>query len=131
VTCIVVIAGLGLFRTLRPLHAHRVGHKEAGFWLATQLHDADKVVDPYGWASFYADRPPFKRVRNAYKVDPPASVYVIMEPQETDKLRLSWIVKACPDYNKRPPVFTWPDADKPQVVVYRVQAEFPAVTKQE
>jgi hypothetical protein len=55
--CLLVLLCVGpVFRTLEPLHADRVGFKEAGRWLAENTGPSDQIEDPYTWASFYAGR---------------------------------------------------------------------------
>jgi 4-amino-4-deoxy-L-arabinose transferase-like glycosyltransferase len=48
--------GMGLAETLKPLHANRAGHKDAGIWLAKHATSSDTVKDPFCWAHFYAGR---------------------------------------------------------------------------
>jgi hypothetical protein len=53
---LVGLACSGLVEGLRPLHANRAGHHAAGRWLADHARPADRVVDPFCWASYYAGR---------------------------------------------------------------------------
>ncbi len=116
-TVMLVLLGWGAVRTLRPLHPGKSGHKEAGFWLAQHTDAHDQLVDPYGWASFYAGR------IMAHPVPAPASTaaiarqYVIWEPHETDDTRLQ-IVQQVGGLEGREPVFTWPTGKRPRLVVY-------------
>jgi hypothetical protein len=53
---LIILATAGLVEGLRPLHANRVGHHAAGRWLAEHTLQADPVIDPFCWASYYAGR---------------------------------------------------------------------------
>jgi 4-amino-4-deoxy-L-arabinose transferase-like glycosyltransferase len=46
----------GLPRLLRPMHPNRMGHREAGRWLADHTTATDTVHDVHRWASFYSGR---------------------------------------------------------------------------
>jgi hypothetical protein len=50
------LIGVGLHEALKPLHANRAGHRQAGLWLAENTQLADPVVDPFCWAHYYAGR---------------------------------------------------------------------------
>lgn len=56
VVLLVVILGFGLEEALKPLHANRAGHRQAGLWLAEHTTVADPIVDPFCWAHYYAGR---------------------------------------------------------------------------
>ena len=45
---------LSLTKTLQPLHANRVGNREAGRWLAQHVHAGDIIVDEHSWSKFYS-----------------------------------------------------------------------------
>ena len=53
---VVMIAATALPSTLKPLHAHREGHKHAGHWLAKYAQPQDVIVDPFEWAQYYSGR---------------------------------------------------------------------------
>jgi 4-amino-4-deoxy-L-arabinose transferase-like glycosyltransferase len=53
---LLVLAGTGLSRTLRPLHGNRAGHRAAGYWLATHTNPSDLIDDDHCWAHYYANR---------------------------------------------------------------------------
>jgi len=54
-TALMLLAtGSALPSLLKPLHANRVGHREAGRWLAEHAGPDDIIVDPFCWAHFYA-----------------------------------------------------------------------------
>lgn len=107
--------------TLKPLHAHREGHKHAGLWLAANMNDGDWLKDPLAWGEYYAGRtlyrPPVYHGR-------PKHVWVIVEkgkgsphsrlPQWEEAVRLT---------TDREAVYRWPgDAPPggPVVEVHRL-----------
>jgi hypothetical protein len=49
-----VLIGVGLPKTLQPLHINRAGHHAAGLWLADQMRPFDQVEDDHCWAHYYA-----------------------------------------------------------------------------
>ena len=53
---VVMIAATALPSTLKPLHAHREGHKHAGHWLAKYAQPGDVIIDPFEWAQYYSGR---------------------------------------------------------------------------
>ena len=53
---LVILVGIGLPSTLRPLHANREGFKHAGIWLGERVTKNDTVIDPFCWAEWYAGR---------------------------------------------------------------------------
>ncbi len=56
-TVLLAAAVLGpLPRTLEPLHADRIAFRTAGCWLAAHTLPGDAILDPYGWAYYYAGR---------------------------------------------------------------------------
>ncbi len=56
VVLLLTLIGLGLHEALKPLHANRAGHRQAGLWLAEHTELADPVADPFCWAHYYAGR---------------------------------------------------------------------------
>jgi 4-amino-4-deoxy-L-arabinose transferase-like glycosyltransferase len=53
---LLALVGLGLPRTLQPLHYNRAGYHAAGRWLAGVARAADVVLDDHAWAAYYAGR---------------------------------------------------------------------------
>jgi hypothetical protein len=49
-----LMIGVGLPKTLQPLHRNRGGHHAAGLWLAEQLRPGDIVDDDHCWAHYFA-----------------------------------------------------------------------------
>jgi hypothetical protein len=72
------LTGLPLVRTLEPLHADRVGFKQAGRWLAQNTYPGDYVEDPYSWTSFYAGRV-FLEGATDLPAHEPAFSYIVLE----------------------------------------------------
>ncbi len=56
VVILLTMTGLGLSKTIRPLHGNRAGHHAAGIWLKKNSHPVDKIIDDHCWAHFYAER---------------------------------------------------------------------------
>jgi Dolichyl-phosphate-mannose-protein mannosyltransferase len=52
----VLLIAAALPRDFRSLHEDRAGHKAAGKWIAEQNQPDIEVVDPFGWAEWYAGR---------------------------------------------------------------------------
>lgn len=48
------LIGIGLPKTLQPLHVNRAGHHAAGLWLAQQMKPHDLIEDDHCWAHYYA-----------------------------------------------------------------------------
>jgi 4-amino-4-deoxy-L-arabinose transferase-like glycosyltransferase len=46
----------GLPAAIKPLHENRLGHKEAGLWLANHAQPNAVVIDPFCWAHYYAGK---------------------------------------------------------------------------
>jgi hypothetical protein len=44
---------------LRPAHASRWGHREAGLWISRHAGPGDAVLDTRGWAAFVAGQPSY------------------------------------------------------------------------
>ena len=67
---------LCLTKTLQPLHANRVGNREAGRWLAQHTHSGDVVVDEHMWSRFYSGL--FFRDEGVLTPDPEAKRYTVV-----------------------------------------------------
>jgi hypothetical protein len=114
------LLALGLIQTLKPLHKHRLGHKMVGLWLTCEMKPGDKFTDPYGLASFYADQ------RLSLRPEPtdPASRkaahrYLLVEPADRDLHRCRQIEHEKELMGAAEVVFTWPNADQPELILYR------------
>jgi 4-amino-4-deoxy-L-arabinose transferase-like glycosyltransferase len=51
---LLALTGVGLSKTLQPLHGNRAGHRAAGRWLAAHAHPGDAIDDDHCWAHYYA-----------------------------------------------------------------------------
>lgn len=81
----VVLAGLAcLPKTLSPLHPNRVGHRQAGQWLAAADVPPGAVLDTRGWTALYSGRPTLRydAAKAAYRR--PDLAYVVVEQRELD-----------------------------------------------
>jgi hypothetical protein len=77
VLTLIVLAST-LPRDFRSLHADRIGHKAAGQWLAKNGSNDIKVLDPFGWAEWYAGRTLHSPPPSAFALD--GVYYFIFEP---------------------------------------------------
>jgi hypothetical protein len=115
-----LIGGVSLLKTCQPMHTHRVGHKEAGLWLANRIEPADRLVDPYGWVTFYAGRTLIgvKTIRRP--LEAPSSQFLVIEPADRDLSRL-WLVKEAEKAanGRGQAVYAWPQNQEPLVVLYQ------------
>jgi hypothetical protein len=124
---ICVLAGLALLSTCQPLHSHRVGHKEAGFWLAGRLRPQDQIVDPYGWVTFYSGRTferlfPTEEQRRLTDCQ-----YLVVEPGDPDLTRQDTIRKAEEvAHGRGKPIFSWP-AQRPRVIIFEQHVNTPKI----
>jgi hypothetical protein len=128
-TVVVALTGAALLRTMRPLHAHRAGHKEAGFWLAAHLGPGDNVVDPYGWASFYSGQTLLPRHANKGESRPDSHRFLVVELTDQDGTRNKMIEQAAHGTGKGEPIFTWPRGKPPALVVYRAPNNLPGTSQ--
>jgi hypothetical protein len=119
------LAAWGTLRTLRPLHPHRAGHKEAGLWLAAHAQPGDRLIDPYGWATFYAGRTPGLAKTPAAKRSRNKTCYIVVEPKDRDTTRLQVIRNASAETGLGEPVFAWPRGRTPETVLYMGTVKLP------
>jgi hypothetical protein len=130
-----IVVAPAIPRDFYSLHAERVGHKEAGLWLAANAEPAAEIVDPFGWAEWYAGR----SVRDWPVPDPhypswnpfrAPYVYVVFEPNAKSphsRLEYYWLARNManpPSRSPRQPVVVYqypPDLpwNKVRVAVYR------------
>jgi hypothetical protein len=54
VLLLLALTGIGLAKTVQPLHGNRAGHRAAGRWLAAHANQADLIEDDHCWAHYYA-----------------------------------------------------------------------------
>lgn len=115
----VVAVALGLTQTLKIPHQHRVGHKLAGLWLQQHMQPCDKLVDPYGWASFYAGRfvPPSQSQIRSDSTKKPRR-FVVVDPADQDLHRRRLIDEELAGLKPSEPVFAWPGTDAVHLIIY-------------
>lgn len=110
---------VGLTQTLKVPHQHRIGHKLAGLWLGQQLRPEDKLVDPYGWAVFYAGRflpPPDGSPSPALASK--GRRFIVVEPADPDLHRQRLVAEELARIAPAEVVFTWPEERQPELLVY-------------
>jgi hypothetical protein len=105
----------GTIRTLRPLHAGRKVHRQAAEWFVQNRQPGDVLVDPYGFARFYAEQEP--------ELAKPTGVpcqrrFLLVEPADLDGLRNRIIAEATSSQSLGQPIAVWPDAEKPRLLMY-------------
>jgi hypothetical protein len=104
---------------MKPLHANRAGHHAAGKWIAQHRHDDDFVLDPFGWAEFYAGH---VRLPDTFW-RPIGGAYVIVEKGIDDHPRLHLMPWAKQYIEKGKTVYHWPEnkpIEEAKVRVYYV-----------
>jgi len=133
-TILLVLVTSALPYTLKPLHAHREGHKHAGLWLAENMKPDDHLIDPLSWAEWYAGKTLY---RSAEYKGKPEHVWVVVERGKgSPHSRLpQWehAVGVTLD-QRRKPAYRWPEnapPEAPAVEVYRLKHEeaFPPAAK--
>ena len=105
----------GLIEDLRPQHHARIAHREVGFWLKEHLEPSDRVVDPYSYAAFFAERRVLFKKPGTRPLAQDDRIYLVFEPGEKDAERLRTANKV---KNRGEIVKQLPDDAKPRVVVY-------------
>jgi hypothetical protein len=105
--------GFCLVQSLQPLHEHRKGHRLAGEWLANQWQEGDRLVDAYGWVSFYSGQ----RTPPRQPPDVKGRLFWVKEEGEKDHLR-NVIINGVQRQQESTPAFAWPIAKDRRVVVY-------------
>ncbi len=123
------IAVAGLPSILKPLHANRAGHRQAGNWLAKHATSEDEVIDPFCWAHFYAGCV-FREGKDF--IPPQHTRYVIIEKSANSHSRLMMIEEAHQLAKAGTPVYHWPEKkpiEQAKVVVYWVPARGNAMAR--
>jgi hypothetical protein len=113
----------GLPETLKPMHANRIGHKQAGLWLAGQATSEDVVVDPFCWAHYYSGKLFEEGTKPALLPDHEPTLYVVMEKGE--HLRLPLMTEAKKLAEQGAIVYHWPEQatmDRAKIFIYSVPA---------
>jgi len=121
---LLVLMGFALQEALKPLHANRAGHRQAGLWLAEHTLPVDPVVDPFCWAHYYAGRVFWEGLTPPLPAGHVPTQYVVMEKSPTsDHSRLPTIHQARELAARGHVVYHWPaektEADA-KILVYTV-----------
>jgi hypothetical protein len=103
----VLTTGWCLPVALKPLHANRAGHRAAGEWLARHAGPADRIVDPYCWAHFYAGRVSFEMVEGDGPAGREPLQYVVLTDSNNLHARLTGLDKAKDLAREGEVVFRW------------------------
>jgi hypothetical protein len=123
-TLLVILVATALPYTLKPLHAHREGHKYVGLWLADHMTEKEHLIDPLSWAEWYAGRTLYQPPQFRGK---PEAVWVVVEKGKgSPHSRLpQWQHAVAVTYGKTP-AYRWPEdapPDGPAVEVYKLTHE--------
>ncbi len=112
--------------TLKPLHANRIGHREAGHWLAEHADPTAIIADPYCWARFYAGRL-MEETRPVVGAEFDGSRFVVITESKNAHARLFAMDKAQELKQQGTEVFRWTPTPKQQqryhceeVVIYEL-----------
>jgi 4-amino-4-deoxy-L-arabinose transferase-like glycosyltransferase len=125
VVLLLVLLGFGLQEALKPLHANRAGHRQAGLWLAEHTSPADPIVDPFCWAHYYAGRVFWEGLTPPAPTGHVPTQYVVLEKSPTSEhSRLPTIHYARALAARGQVVYHWP-GEKPEaaakILVYAVR----------
>jgi hypothetical protein len=103
---------------LKPLHGQRIGYREAGRWLATQIRDGDEIIDPSAWARFYAGQMGVFSPDNHLLATGRQFVVLELRPGGSRRLHLLPWAEEIARFGQ--PVFRWPSDDNARIVIYQV-----------
>jgi hypothetical protein len=116
----IALAGMtvwGTARSLRPLHENRRHEREAGRWFQQHAEPGDFLIDPYGFASFYAETVPELMDRS----QPPAAPkrrFLLVAPEDRDKFRCGIIAAWSKHIGLGDVVQVWPSESEPKLIMY-------------
>jgi hypothetical protein len=120
VVLLLVLAATCAPKALQPLHGSQEGHRQAGLWLAKHLRSADRLVDPYHWASYYAGRAwqPFA------SVDAPGltGVVAVVDPRDADLNRREAWRQAGVLEQDAVTLLAWPSEDRPRLLIKQARS---------
>jgi hypothetical protein len=125
VVLLLILLAFGLKEALKPLHANRAGHRQAGLWLAEHTSPADPIVDPFCWAHYYAGRVFCEGSKPPAPLGYIPTEYVVLEKSPTSEhSRLPTIRQARALAARGQVVYHWP-VEKPEaaakILVYAVR----------
>ncbi len=117
---LLLLAMLCLPPAIKPLHHSQESHRQAGLWLKKQIrYHRDQLVDPYGWATFYAGLAFSPKVTNR---PDPRYTFGVIDPRDNDLNRLREWKDA--DLLKQFPIWQWPAEGKPKLMIrYKQECE--------
>jgi hypothetical protein len=69
-------------QTLAPLHASRLGHRQAAEWLASQPEKQEAVLDTRGFTSLFSGRPTYTFEQAKRALRNPRLAYIVVECRE-------------------------------------------------
>ncbi len=108
-------------KTLAPLHAARLGHRQAGQWLAVS-QAAGAVLDTRGWTGLFSGRRTYNFHRAKQAFADPQLAYVVVERHELthNSLRAETLRNLLGDAAQRVAAFSPPGSSAEKAVdVYR------------
>ncbi|HEY2910938.1 MAG TPA: glycosyltransferase family 39 protein [Gemmataceae bacterium] len=124
---LVILVGLALPATLKPMHANREGHKYAGIWLQKHLKHEDCLVDPFEWALWYSERSMYYVPDDPPADPPPVVTYAVVDDKmrgdEHVRLPRWQQAKNIAADGRSEVVYHWPEnvpVDQAKVKVYRL-----------
>jgi hypothetical protein len=71
-------------RTLAPLHASRLGHRQAAQWLAARSQPDDAVLDTRGFTRFFSGRRTYDFPQGRRALRDPHLAYIVVEHRELE-----------------------------------------------
>jgi len=124
VILLLVLTGSALPKTLQPLHSNRAGFRDAGLWLAENIHPVDTVTDPYSWTHYYSGKVFLEGTSPPVPLGYRAVEYLVFESSGNNhpNLPLHQEVKQRRDQGQ--PVFQWSGRrrkDRCEVIIYAVR----------
>ncbi len=81
---VTLAAAACLPRTLAPLHASRLGHRQAAQWLASQPEPDDTVLDTRGFTRFFSGRKTYDFEQGKQALRDPRLAYIVVEHRELE-----------------------------------------------
>lgn len=117
---LVLLMALCLPPAIRPLHHSQESHRQAGLWLRKQMkYHRDQLVDPYGWATFYAGLSFAPKVSHR---DDPRYTFGIIDPRDNDLNRIREWKEA--DLLNQFPIWQWPAEGNPKLMIrYKIECD--------
>jgi len=105
-------------KTLKPLHGQQLPHRLAGEWLARHSSGSERLVDPYGLATYYSGRALAHLQPGAPAPVASTHRFMIVETDDRDLHRTRLFDEERQALGEGDAVFTWPP-NRPKVIIYR------------